>query len=76
MPESHLKFHSANGKRRILVIEDEFINREILGYMLRDSYDLVFAETGAKALELLEEGAFDKIIFVSLVKQFRNFVEN
>ena len=55
MPESHLKFHSANGKRRILVIEDEFINREILGYMLRDSYDLVFAETGAKALELLEE---------------------
>ena len=55
MPESHLKFHSANGKRRILVIEDEFINREILGYMLRDSYDLIFAETGAKALELLEE---------------------
>ena len=55
MPESHLKFHSANGKRRILVIEDEFINREILGYMLRDSYDLIFAETGTKALELLEE---------------------
>ena len=55
MPESHLKFHSANGKRRILVVEDEFINREILGFMLRDSYDVSFAETGEMALQLLEE---------------------
>ncbi len=55
MPESHLKFHSANGKRRILLVEDELINREILGFMLRDSYDVFFAETGSRALELLDE---------------------
>ena len=54
MPESHLKFHSADGKRKILLIEDELINRELLGFMLQDSYNVVFAETGAKALELLE----------------------
>ena len=55
MPESHLKFHSANGKRRILVVEDEFINREILSYMLQETYEVVPAETGGQALEILEE---------------------
>lgn len=54
MPESHLKFHSAHGKRRILIIEDELINREILGYMLSDIYEVLFAETGKQALEILE----------------------
>ena len=55
MPESHLKFHSTGGKRRILVVEDERINREILGYMLGDTYEIIFAETGAEARELLEK---------------------
>ena len=49
-----MKFHSAHGKRRILVIEDEMINREILGFMLEESYEVLFAETGARALELLD----------------------
>ena len=30
MPDKQLRFHSANGKRRILVVEDELINQEIL----------------------------------------------
>ena len=54
MPESHLKFHSSKGKRRILVIEDELINRELLGFMLQDTYEVSFAETGAQALDYLE----------------------
>ena len=55
MPESHLKFHSTNGKRRILVVEDEFINREILSYMLQETYEVIPAETGGQALKILEE---------------------
>lgn len=55
MPEKHSEFHSINGKRRILIIEDELINREILGYMLQDVYEVVFAETGAQALSILDE---------------------
>ena len=43
-----------HGRRNILVVEDEFINREILGLMLQDSYHVMFAETGKRALELLE----------------------
>ena len=54
MSESHLKFHSTAGKRRILLIEDEAINREILGFMLQDCYDVTFAENGVKALKILE----------------------
>ena len=45
MPDSHLKFHSADGKRRILVVEDEKINQEMLKFMLGETYDVVFAVT-------------------------------
>ena len=55
MPEKHLKFFTANGKRTLLVIEDEQINREILGFLLGEVYNVVFAETGAQALKLLDE---------------------
>ena len=43
------------GRRRILVVEDEWINREILKLMLERDYDVVFAETGAQALDILGE---------------------
>ena len=42
-------------KRKILVIEDEIINRMILENILRETYDVVFAETGAQALEILND---------------------
>ena len=51
MPDSHLKFHSANGKRLILVVEDEMINREILGMILGETYEVLFAVDGKEALE-------------------------
>ena len=44
-PKSHV--------RHVLVVEDEEINREILGNMLEGSYDVSFAENGAEALEML-----------------------
>ena len=45
----------SRGRRRILVVEDEWINREILNLMLERDYDVVFAETGAQALDILGE---------------------
>ena len=36
MLKSHEKFHSANGKRQILIADDELLNREILGNMLQE----------------------------------------
>lgn len=55
MPEAHASFHSTNGKRRILIVDDERINREILGSMLQDYYEIVFAEDGADALHKIRE---------------------
>ena len=56
MSDSHKKFYSDNGKRMILVADDELINREILAQILRNDYEVVFAcdgeETVAKIREL------------------------
>ena len=51
MLNSHEKFYTQNGKRQLLITDDEFINREILGNILEDDYSLLFAENGAEALE-------------------------
>ena len=40
-------------KRLILIVEDEFINRELLNAYLEDEYDILFAETGAAAMEAI-----------------------
>lgn len=42
-------------KRRILIVEDEEINREILANILEDHYEVSCAENGAQALQLLRE---------------------
>ncbi len=55
MLKSHEKFHSVNGKRQILIADDEIINREILREMLQDDYELLFAADGEKALKLIRE---------------------
>ena len=55
MLKTHERFHSANGKRLILVADDELINREILRSILQDDYELIFAENGQVALEKIRE---------------------
>ncbi|MBQ7655077.1 MAG: EAL domain-containing protein [Clostridia bacterium] len=44
-----------NGKRRILVVEDEPINQALLGQILEEQYDVSFAATGGEALHMIEE---------------------
>ena len=53
MLKSHEKFHSANGKRQILIADDELINRELLRMVLQQDYELIFAENGREALEMI-----------------------
>ena len=53
MPESHLKFHSANGKRQLLVVEEEAKDLRFLSSVLSEQYDLIHAETGAEAERLM-----------------------
>ena len=53
MPKDHEKFYSSNGKRQILVADDEMINREMLREMLSGDYEIIFAEDGAAVLEIM-----------------------
>ena len=41
-------------KRRVLIVEDEEINRAILGNILNDSYDIRYATNGIEALEQIK----------------------
>ena len=56
MPDSHLKNRSSRRKRTVLVVEDELINREILGFLIQDEFEALFAENGAQAMEIFEAG--------------------
>ncbi|MBQ7437753.1 MAG: response regulator [Oscillospiraceae bacterium] len=53
MPEKQERFRPSLEKRRILLVEDEFINQEILQMNLREHYEIIPAETGAEALEII-----------------------
>ena len=44
-----------NGKRQLLVADDEFINREMLENVLIDEYDVLKAEDGEMAYEMIKE---------------------
>ena len=55
MLKSHEQFHSSNGKRRILVVDDEIINREMLGAYLKKDFEVLFACNGKEALEIIQE---------------------
>ena len=50
------RFRSASGiKRRVLIVDDEPVNRKILGNILSEDYDIRYAENGLEAWELLNE---------------------
>lgn len=63
MLDNQATFHSADGRRLILVVEDEEVNRAILGMILEKDYEVIFAENGEEALQVIEE----KKAFLSLV---------
>ena len=53
MSEVQNTFFPSVEKRRILMVEDEIINQEILKANLIDSYDIITATTGTEALDIL-----------------------
>ena len=56
MPDNHLRIKSQE-KRQILVVDDEMINREILGAALRDDYSVIFASDGQEALDRIRQNS-------------------
>ena len=54
-----------NVRRKVLVVEDERINREILGNILQGGYEVVFAEDGQRAVDILRAD-YDTISLILL----------
>ena len=50
-------------RRTVLIVDDEFIEREMLGAMLNDTYTVLFAENGVEALEVIKR----ELLTLSLV---------
>ena len=48
-------FIIGNEKRLILIAEDEFINREILGHILESDYEIIYACDGEETLNQIKE---------------------
>ncbi|MBR6873207.1 MAG: response regulator [Ruminococcus sp.] len=40
---------------RVLVVDDQEINRDLLGLVLEDRYEVLFAEDGAEALDMIQQ---------------------
>ena len=52
----HKKFsYAQKTKRIVLVVDDEFINREMLGNILKNEYHVLYAENGRQAIEMVKE---------------------
>ena len=55
--------HEHDFKRTILIVDDEVVNLRIIGKILGDEYDLLYAESGEQALDIIR----DKRDFLSLI---------
>lgn len=55
-------------KRRILIVDDELVNREILGNILSTVYDVEYADNGMAALDMLSRpGAAYSLVLLDLL---------
>ena len=44
-----------NIHRKILIVDDEAVNRKLLGLIVSQGYEAIYAENGAQALQLIQE---------------------
>ena len=55
MDEKNIKEGIHKLKRTVLVVDDELINRELLGAILQQKYDVIYAENGRKAIDIVRK---------------------
>lgn len=55
MDEQNIKEGIHKLKRTVLVVDDELINRELLGAILSRTYDVIYAENGKKAIDIVRK---------------------
>ncbi len=59
--------HEQDFRRTILVVDDEPVNLRLLGNILKDEYDIAYAETGDEALlEIKNQKDFLSLVLLDL----------
>lgn len=54
------RFKEKDGfKKHILIVDDEYLNREILGNVFSEFYDVTYAEDGEQAMAILRKRPYD-----------------
>ncbi len=54
------RFKKKDGfKKHILIVDDEYLNREILGNVFSEFYDVTYAEDGEQAMAILRKRPYD-----------------
>ena len=51
----NIRYYKENIKRKVLIVEDEFVNQQILGQIISSEYDVIYANNGQEALDILHE---------------------
>lgn len=46
-----------NFRRMVLIVDDEMVNRQLLGFIISKEYDVIYAENGVEALEKIKENS-------------------
>ncbi len=54
-------------KKKILIVDDQEVNRVLLKELLRDDFDIIEAENGEQALKILNEGADITAVLLDLI---------
>jgi len=54
-------------KQKILLIDDDLIQLSMAEYMLMDHYEVIIAQSGSEALELLRSGVVPHLILLDIV---------
>lgn len=55
MPKTNERFRSANGRRLVLIADDETVYREQLGNLLKEDYEIIYACDGEETLRQIEQ---------------------
>ena len=61
---------------KVLIVDDQELNRDILGAILEDDYELLFACDGSEAIRILQENAADlSLVMLDLIMPVMNGFE-
>ncbi len=59
--------------RQILIVDDELINREMLGFIVGQHYEPLYAENGRKALEMLRKTSVSLVMLDLMMPEMDGF---